>query len=97
MAGAYGWKFIFFTLVFYLFLGFLMGTGAGSWLENVTINNTAYNVGNYSTDNAYINPTVWDYTSYILQNPFSGISWLVWLGLAMLITDIYIVVASAIP
>jgi hypothetical protein len=96
IAGAFGYKFIFFSVIFYLFLGFILTMGAGSWLS-ASIHSTAYTIGNYSTNVTEVNPTATDWIPYIFQNPLSGISFLAWLSLGILITDIYIVVTSLIP
>lgn len=98
MAGAFGYKFIFFSAVFYLFLGMVLALGAGQWLLDTSISsNTTYSMGNYTTNITEVTPSTWDYASFILQNPFSGISWLAWLSLAILITDLYIIITSSIP
>lgn len=97
MAGSFGYRFIFFTLVFYLFLGIILTQGAGDWLTS-TIDTPLSNftVTNYTTNGTQTSD-VWSTTRYILQNPFSGISWLAWLSLTFLLTDIYIIVTSLIP
>lgn len=97
MAGSFGYKFIFFSLVFYLFLGYILSAGAGAWLVSASINSANYTIGNYTTNVTDINPTATDWIGYIFQNPFSNIGYLAWLSLAILITDIYIVVTSLIP
>lgn len=97
MAGSYGYRFIFFSVIFYLFLGFLLTLGAGDWLVGVSTPSTNYTIGNYTTNVTDVNPSTWDYAGYILQNPLSGIAFLAWLSLGILITDIYIIVTSVIP
>lgn len=99
MAGSFGYKFIYFSAVFYLFLGFVLYMGAGSWLvgASITTNNT-FSAGTYNyTAIAGTDTTTWDIVTLIFQNPFSGIAFLAWLSVAILITDVYIVVTSVIP
>lgn len=100
MAGAFGYKFIFFSLIFYLFIGLILsldnGAGARFLAGNISTNNT-YVAGNYTTNVTDVNPSTWDYSKYILQNPFSNIAILAWLSVAILITNIYIIVTSVIP
>lgn len=96
MAGSFGYKFIFFSAVFYLFLGMILASGASAWLTaSITTNDTLSNV-DYST-NVTNSADIYTTTKYILQNPFSDIAWLAWLSVAILITDIYIIVTSLIP
>lgn len=97
MAGAFGYKFIFFSVIFYLFLGFILTMGAGSWLVSASVNSAPYTIGNYTTNVTEITPTATDWIPYIFQNPLSGVAFLAWLSLGILITDIYIVVTSLIP
>ena len=98
MAGAFGYKFIYFSVIFYLFLAFILSSGAGAWLAgSSSLYSSSYTIGNYSTNVTDIEPTVVDWIPYIFQNPFEGIPFLFWLSLGILITDIYIVVTSLIP
>lgn len=96
MAGSFGWKFIFFSAVFYLFLGALLTYGAGAWLTASAVGNNTFSAGSYNAT-ATTTTADWDIVTYIFQNPFSGIGWLAWITVAMLITDIYIIVTSLIP
>lgn len=93
MAGAFGWKFILFSAVFYMFLGMILGLGGDKYLTASINSPTNYT----SSDIATTNITTSNYVSYLWQNPFSAMGWLSWLTLAFLITDIYIIVMSLIP
>lgn len=100
MAGAFGWKFILFSAIFYMFLGFILNPTMGNavnYLSNTIDSPTNYTAGSYNTNVTTANITTIDYVRYIWQNPFSGIGWLAWLSVAFLIADIYIIVTSVIP
>ena len=96
MAGSYGWHFILFSVVFYLFIGWILSSGGLAYLDS-TLANTTFVAGSYSTNYTNVSVNAGNYISYIWQNPFSNIAYLVWLSLAFLITDIYIIVTSLIP
>lgn len=96
-AGAFGWKFILFTSVFYLFLAFMIIAGGSQFLMNDILSPINYTASNYTTNVTTVNVQTYDYIKYIFQNPFSGIAFLSWLTFAFLITDIYIIVMSVIP
>lgn len=97
-AGAFGWKFIFFSAVFFLFLGalFSLPGNMSGWIANNTIANNTFTAGSYNAT-ATTTTADWDVVKYIFQNPFSSFAWLAWISVAMLITDIYIIVTSLIP
>lgn len=97
MAGAFGWKFILFSAIFYMFLGMILGYGGSSYLTNTITSPSNYNATNYGVNYTSINVTAGDYVTYLWQNPFSAIGWLAWLSIAFLIADIYIIVSSLIP
>lgn len=97
MAGSFGYKFIFFSAIFYLFLAFELAFGAGAWLTASAIGNNTFSAAADYNATATTTTADWDIVTYIFQNPFSGISWLAWISVAMLITDIYIIVTSLIP
>lgn len=95
-AGAFGWKFILFSAVFYMFLGMILGFGGDKYLANTVLTPVNF-TQNYTAENTFINPTTLDVATYVWQNPFSDIGWLTWITLAFLITDIYIIFTSVIP
>ena len=77
---AFGYPFLFFSAIFYLFLGFVISQpGAAEWL---TMSNSGYNT----------NATNTDMTNFI--NPLSSVGFLVWLGVAIAFVDAYIIVSS---
>ena len=96
MAGSFGYKFIFFSAVFYLFLGFTLTLGAGEWLTSTITTNNTFSAGDYNAT-ATTQTSTWDIVTYIFQNPFSSIGFLAWLSVAILITNVYIIVTSLIP
>lgn len=96
MADAAGWKFVLFSVVFYLFLGLVLSLGGNAYFADQVID-ADFTAGNYTTSPSYADVTVGNYISYIWQNPLSSVAWLVWLGTAFLIVDIYVIVTSLIP
>ena len=95
-AGAEGWKFVFFSAIFYLFIGTIITLGAGSWMIAVSTPANNVTIGNYST-NVTSTSDFWNVSQYLLQNPFSTLGWLAWLSIAIAICDVYIIVTSLIP
>lgn len=99
MAGSFGWKFLFFSFVFYGFIAFLLTLGATSYLTaTLPTVNTTLGVGNFSVfgfDTGIPNP----FQNFInmFLNPFTAIGFLSWLGLAIAAVDLYIIVTSMIP
>lgn len=72
--------------------------GAGAWLTSTITTNNTFSASTYNYSNISGTTTSnWDIIKYILQNPFSGIAFLAWLSVGILITDIYIVITSVIP
>lgn len=96
MAGSEGYRFVYFSVAFYLFLGFILSLGAGDWLS-AEVEQATFTPGTYSGNYTTVSVSAGDYVSYIWQNPFSGIGFLAWLSLAILITNIYIIITSLIP
>lgn len=80
-----------------MFLAFILATGGASWFTATVTSPANYTGGNYSTNVTYANVGVGDYVTYLWQNPFSAFSYLVWFSIALLITNIYIIVTSLIP
>lgn len=104
MAGSHGYKFIFGSLIFYLFIALLLGAGAGDFLTadiNIPEPVIVEESGNWLYDLIF-GGFVWTYNQAstllaILINPFSAGGILYWLGLAILFTNAYIIVTSIIP
>jgi hypothetical protein len=86
MAGAFGYKMIFTSIIFYTFLGFLLSLGGSSYLTASIPDFATITNGNFITQ-------IW----VVLTNPLSAIGIISWLTIGFLITDIYIVVTSLIP
>lgn len=76
---AFGYPFLFFSAIFYLWLGFLMTQGADQWLA-------------YSSSNFTSNSTMTDLTNFV--NPLSSVGFLLWLSVAIAFVDAYIIVSS---
>lgn len=79
---AFGFPFLFFSLIFYGFIGFLLTQGAGTYLANT--------IPDYNTTNT----TTLETMGGAITNPFSSIGFLAWLSVAIFIVDMYIIVSS---
>lgn len=86
MAGAFGYKFIFTSVIFYSFLAFLMGMGFDKYLEATVPALETIESSNFLT--TFIT---------ILANPLTAYGFLSWMSIGILITNIYIIITSIIP
>lgn len=107
MAGSHGYKFIFGSLIFYGFIAFLLTVGDGKGYEylsadiDITMAEPVQETGNWFYD-VIVGGLSWTSQqvtnlAVILINPFSGIGFIAWLSIAILITNVYIIVTSVIP
>lgn len=80
---AFGYPFLFFSVIFYAFLGFLLTQGAGDWMTSTLPNYDSTNTTSFEA---------WGGT--IITNPFSSIGFLTWLSVAIFVVDIYIILSS---
>ena len=95
MAGAYGWPFILFSVVFYCFLGFIL-FGLGAW--NVLAGQLPGYTDTYLANGAGLSGAnflvvIW----LILTNPLSAVGFISWLSTAFFIVDLFIVITDLIP
>lgn len=107
MAGAGGYRFIFGSVLFYLFIGFILTVGDGEGYKYLAADidipepAIAQTSGNWLLDliTAGFTWAANQLTTFftILINPFSGIGFLSWFSLAILITNVYIIITSVIP
>lgn len=79
---AFGYPFLFFSIVFYAFLGFLLTQGADKYLIATLPNYNSANTTSLTTLGA------------IITNPLSAYGFLAWLSVAMFIVDLYIILSS---
>jgi hypothetical protein len=86
MAGSDGYKFIFFSFLFYGFIGWLLSLGASTYLVATIPNFATITEGNFLTE-----------IFVVLTNPLSAYGFLAWLTIAIFITDLYIIITSLIP
>ena len=84
---AFGYPFLFFSAIFYLWLGFLLTQGADKYLQSTMpqFQNVTYN----NNITAGLNSV-----GVVLTSPFTAIGFLAWLSIAIFIVDVYIVVSS---
>lgn len=86
MAGSAGYKFVFLSCVFYGFLGYMMAAGFDEYLSASVPDLASIDSSNFLL--------VW---GTILSNPLSAYGFLSWLSIAILITNVYIIITSVIP
>lgn len=86
MAGAEGYRFIFLSVIFYSFLAFLMSVGLDEYLEATVPALETIDSANFLS--SFIT---------ILSNPLTAYGFLSWFSIALLITNIYIIITSVIP
>jgi hypothetical protein len=85
MAGAFGYQFIFGSVIFYLFLGVLLSLGGDKYLA-ATIPNIDPN-----------SLTGLNLFTTLIFNPFTAGGIVAWLGIALGVTNAYIIITSLIP
>jgi len=86
MASAFGYPFIFASIVFYTFIGFLLTLGLGTYLVASIPDFSTITAGNFLTE-IYI----------VFTNPLSAYGFLAWLSVAIFITDVFIFITSVLP
>lgn len=81
-----------------MFLAYLLATGGVSYFA-ADITQPAYNYssGTYNSTYSNVSVSAGDYVGYLWNQPFSAFGYLVWFSIALLITNIYIIVTSLIP
>lgn len=107
MAGSHGYQFVFGSLIFYGFLAFILSIGDGEGYKYLSADINfeepaiAEETGNWLYDWLAGGLTwTWNTASTLFTifiNPFSSIGFLAWLSIAILITNVYIIVTSLIP
>ena len=86
MAGAEGYRFIFFSVIFYAFIGFMLTLGASEFLTASIPDFASVTQGNILVE-----------IFVIFTNPLSAYGFLAWLSVGIFVTDCFIILTSVIP
>lgn len=78
---AYGYTFIFGSVIFYAFLGFILSNGGYEFLTAEIPDFSTITGDNFATE-------IW----IVLTNPLTSIGFLVWLSVGIFVTDVFIIV-----